>query len=366
MYLAPESSENRKILLQMNFRRFNLKILILFFLLISALPAKAQFEYPVTLPFASQKASVSQTVGLTDINIVYYSPGVKGREVWGKLVPYGEVWRAGANENTVISFTHDVKIEGKALAAGKYGLHMIPGEQEWTLIFSKNYTSWGSYFYKPEEDALRVNVKPQPTEHTEWLTYEFTDREPKSAMTALRWAKLRVPFKIEVDVDAIVTESLRKELRSMPYWGWTGLCQAADYCIEHNVNIDEAAKWIDRSIALDKNFTNLSVKSKLMHNKGNEKQASELMQQAIGVGNEGELTNYAYQLLEKESKPDQALEILKMSVKKNPESWTAYYNLAQAYQKTGDIKNAENNYKKAITKAPQNQRAKIEEAMKRF
>ncbi len=159
----------------------------------------------------SLKAGAMQRLGTdTDITIEYSRPGVKGRKIWGALVPYGMApgnqysrnqpfpWRAGANENTTIEFNKDVLIEGKPLAAGKYGLHMIPSEKEWTIIFSKNNSSWGSFSYNQEEDALRVKVTPVAAPFQEWLTYGFEDLAGKSATAFLHWEQLRVPFKISL------------------------------------------------------------------------------------------------------------------------------------------------------------------------
>jgi hypothetical protein len=152
------------------------------------------------LPLASQRAAVSQRLGLTTISIVYHRPLTRGRKVWGDLVPLGQVWRAGANENTVITFTDPVAVEGQPLAKGSYGLHMIPNEGSWTVIFSKNSTSWGSFTYDEKEDALRVNVKPAATDTHDALTYDFDELAPDSAVVTMRWEKVAVPFKVAVDV----------------------------------------------------------------------------------------------------------------------------------------------------------------------
>ena len=148
----------------------------------------AQENMPVPQP--SPAATVKQTVGIAEIKIVYHRPGVKNRKIWGGLVPYGEIWRAGANENTIITFSHPVKVEGKDLPAGTYGLHMIPTEGSWTIVFSKNSTSWGAYFYKESEDAVRIPVKAAPAEYHEWLTYEFSDLTDSSAVFSLRVIKV--------------------------------------------------------------------------------------------------------------------------------------------------------------------------------
>ena len=167
---------------------------------------------------------VTQRIGITDVTINYHRPMVNKRKVWGGLVPYGQVWRAGANENTTIKFTDPVTIEGKPLPKGTYGLHMIPGENEWTVIFSKNSTSWGSFTYDQAEDALRVTVKPQAAEFHEALTYDFDDVGPDSSVVTLRWEKVAVPFKVGVNTHEIVAaEPAQPASRAGPvHLGWMG------------------------------------------------------------------------------------------------------------------------------------------------
>lgn len=183
--------------------------LVLILALLLALPSQALAQGAQVRP--SLKAGVMQRLGAdTDITIAYSRPGVKGRKIWGALVPYGMApgnqysknqpfpWRAGANENTTIEFSKDVLIEGKPLAAGKYGLHMVPSEKEWTIIFSKNNSAWGSFSYNPEEDALRVTVTPVAAPSQEWLAYGFEELAGKSATAFLHWEQLKVPFKISL------------------------------------------------------------------------------------------------------------------------------------------------------------------------
>jgi hypothetical protein len=191
-------------------RRFSLTFcLVLSLTLLLVLPS-AGFAQEKKVP-ASLKASVTQRLGLdTDITIEYSRPGVKGRKIWGDLVPYGLApgnkyskdkpypWRAGANENTTIQFNKDVLIEEKPLPAGKYGIHIIPSEKEWVIIFSKNNSAWGSFAYNQEEDALRVTVTPVKAPHQEWLIYGFDDLAGTSATAYLHWEQLKVPFKIKL------------------------------------------------------------------------------------------------------------------------------------------------------------------------
>src|SRR6476620_10044881 len=208
------------------------------------------------LPRDSQHAKVIQRVGITDITINYHRPLVKGRKVWGGLVPYGQVWRAGANENTTIEFTDPVTVEGKPLAKGVYGLHMIPGENEWTVIFSKNSSAWGSFTYNQAEDAVRVNVKPQTAEMKEALAYEIDGVTTDSAVVTLRWEKVAVPFKVGVNTHEIVAESLHGQLRGLPQYTWDGWDDAASYLLASKYNLEEALKYEDRSIGVEERYDN--------------------------------------------------------------------------------------------------------------
>src|SRR3954453_16246715 len=191
--------------------------------LLLVLTAGAALAQQLDLPRPSPNASVTQMVGITDITIKYSRPGVKGREVWGKLVPYGEVWRTGANENTTIKFSTPVKIEGHELPAGLYGLQTIPTQGDWTVIFSKDAQLWGAFDYKQEHDALRVQVKPAPAEPQERMGFEVNDLTDTSAKVVLRWEKLQVPFKIEVDTPKLVADAAKGALR------WQSSYQAANY-----------------------------------------------------------------------------------------------------------------------------------------
>lgn len=188
----------------------------LFCLLLAAMPVISPAQsFVLDLPLQSQRAEISQRIGITDITISYHRPLVNDRKVWGALVPYGQVWRAGANENTTITFSDPVQIEGKPLDKGTYGLHMIPTANEWTIIFSKNSTSWGAFTYDQAEDALRVTVKPQTADMHNALTYDFDQLQPDSALVELEWEKIAVPFKVSVDVHDVVEASLKKQLRNL-------------------------------------------------------------------------------------------------------------------------------------------------------
>ncbi|MCB0588918.1 MAG: DUF2911 domain-containing protein [Phaeodactylibacter sp.] len=233
--------------------------LVFFFVFVSL---KAQPA--LTTPQVSQKAFTGQTVGLTDIVVKYHRPAVKGREIWGKLVPMNAVWRAGANENTIIKFSTDVRIEGQELAAGAYGLHMIPTEDKWTIIFSNETNSWGSFGYDPKEDALRVEVLPQKAERFhEFLTYEFEDLGAGNATCVLKWGEKAVPFRIETDVHEVVLASIRNELRNIEQFNPQAWQEAANYCLQNDINHEEALGWASRSVFMSPNPQNIIAKARL-------------------------------------------------------------------------------------------------------
>ena len=212
----------------------------------------------MNLPRQSQHAMVSQRVGITDITINYHRPLVGGRKVFGpgSAQAYGQVWRAGANENTTIEFTSDVMVEGKPLAKGVYGLHMIPGETDWTIIFSKNSTSWGSFTYDQAEDALRVTVKSHPAEMEEALAYDFDNVKANEATIVLRWEKVAVPVQVSVDTNGTVLASLHNQLRARAQYEWPAWSEASEYLMANKMSADEALKDADRSIAIEDRFEN--------------------------------------------------------------------------------------------------------------
>jgi DUF2911 family protein len=237
--------------------------------------AQTQFQTPRPSP----AASVSQTIGVTEVTIRYSRPGVKGRQIWGGLVPYNEVWRTGANENTTIQFSTPVKVEGHELPAGSYGLQTIPTEGDWTLILSKDADLWGAFDYKQEHDALRVPLKPQPADPRERMSFEFDDLTDNSATVVLRWEKLAVPFKLEVDTPKQVMAKAQEAVR------WQTPYQAANWCLQANDPscLDAAGRWLDASIALDGNFYNYRAKANLLAKKGDSKGAVAAAEKALAA-----------------------------------------------------------------------------------
>src|SRR5207237_2621645 len=220
----------------------------------------AQNEF--NLPYVSQAAEVKQRVALTDIAVKYHRPLVNGRKIWGGLVPYGKVWRVGANENTTIEFSDPVSVEGKPLAKGVYGLHMIPNPESWSVIFSKTNTTWGSYSYDQQDDALRVNVKPKPLSETkEAMEFDFEDLIPDSTAVTLRWEKLCVPFTVSINDADQTLENIRAQLKGRDQLTWQALDEGAQFCLTRKVNLDEALRWADASIQNEERFENLSTKA---------------------------------------------------------------------------------------------------------
>lgn len=303
---------------------------------------------PLTLPESSSEATVKQRVGLTDMTISYHRPAVNKRTVWGDLVPYDQVWRAGANENTSVTFSSPVMVEGKKLAAGTYGLHMIPTQKDWTVIFSNVASAWGSFSYDEKEDAARMTVTPKEAPFQERLGYTFDEPTDKSVQIVMRWEKLAVPLRVEVDTPAVVVASLRSELRGLPRFFWQGWNQAANYALRNDVSLDEAMQWADRSIQINENFTNLRTKAALVEKKGDVKTAEQLRAKGMRIATEADINTYGYQLLGQD-KTAEAIEIFRKNVKDHPQSWNVYDSLGEAYDRKGDKKLAIENYRKAFS-----------------
>ena len=317
----------------------------------------------IDAPRQSQEAYVKQKIGLTWVSVHYHSPSVtdgrgndRSGKVWGQLVPYGQLWRAGANENTVVAFSDDVKVEGKALAAGKYGLHMEPGEKEWTVVFSKNTSSWGSFFYKEEEDALRVTVTPrQIQDKREWLSYDFTNRKGGTAELALSWEYLQVPIQIEVDVHALAIQNFKDELRGVSAFSWQGWNQAATYCLQNDVELEQGLAWAERSIAggfgAEANYNTLSTKALILAKLNRQEEADNTMAKAVEVGNVFQIHQYG-RLLIGRGQTDKALEVFKKNADMHPKTWPINVGLARGYSAVGNYKKALNHAKIALGNAP--------------
>ena len=319
----------------------------------------------LNLPRQSQHALVTQRIGITDVTINYHRPLANGRQIWGKVVPYGQVWRAGANENTIITFTDPVTIEGQPLDKGTYGLHMIPGESEWTVIFSKNSTAWGSFTYKQDEDALRVKVKPQTADLHDALAYDFDDVKPDSTVVTMRWEKVAVPFKVHVNVNDLVTASIQRQLHGLNQYYWEGWDDAANYYLTNKIDLDEALKDEDQSIQIEERYDNLLNKSRILEALGRKGDADTFRSKALDKANALQLYFYGRQL-QGEKKQEEALAIFRSTAKKFPDYWTTHLGMARVYSAQGDFDNAVKEAKLSLTSAPEANKNTIEAYAKRL
>ncbi len=348
-----------------------------FAIAITIMAAIAGFAQPVTTPRTpSPAASVSQTIGISVVTVNYSRPSVKGREIWGKLVPYGwnrqgfgngnsAPWRAGANENTTIRFTHPAKVEGQTVPPGEYGLFfVVNADNTGEVILSKDHQSWGSFFYEPEHDQLRTKIQLRENAFTEMLTYDFINNTKNSSELVLNWEKKQLPVKIEFAVDDIVMANAAQELKNTAGFTPQGFISAANYSLQNKTHLEQGLKWIDQAIAINRNFAALSVKSNLLRAMNNTAEADKLMNEAIAIANEVELNAYGYQLLAA-GQTDKAIEILALNAKWFPQSPNCFDSLGEAYAIKGDKKNAIANFKKSLSmNPPPNVKANSEKFLK--
>jgi tetratricopeptide (TPR) repeat protein len=257
-----------------------------------------------------------------------------------------QVWRAGANANTVIEFSTPVQIEGKPLPAGKYGLHMIPKADSWTIIFSKMAAAWGSYTYDEKEDALRVEVKPRENAMEEALEYEFDELKPDSTLVVLKWEKLAVPFRVSVtDADAVIPH-IREELRGHAAYEWQKLYEAAEYCLAKKINLEEALKWVDQSIRLEERFENLLVKSDILRALNKPDEAKAPAAQALEKATAPQLYSRARRV-QTEKRDAEAMEIFQMVAKRFPQHVFGHLSQARIKSAAGDFAGAADSVKQA-------------------
>lgn len=330
----------------------------------------------------NQKSVVKQYIGaLPYVEVVYNSPDVTGPngqsrkgQIWGGLVPYGfnalgfglstaenpSPWRAGANENTTIEFSHDMLVESKEIPAGKYGFHIAPAETgPWTVIFSKDNNHWGSFFYKEENDALRVKVEPMAVEFTEWLTFDFIDRQATSATLALKWEEKGVPIKIEVPNSAdLHIAQIQSELNNNLGFSFVHYQNAANYALGAG-KLDKALEWADMAISApffgQRNFGTLQTKAGVLRAMGKNDEAMEIMDEAIRMDGAGVFAIHGYgRQLIAAGKKKEALEVFKYNLKRNEGAWPTNYGLARGYSALGDYKNALKYLKLAKANVPAN------------
>ena len=296
------------------------------FIFVLSVPALAQLPVSLKLPRASPFETRSITIGLTTISFEYSSVGIKGREVWGGLVPYDQVWRIGANENTIFEVTDDVLIDGQPLKAGRYAMHSIPGEDSWILIFSTFSEAWGSYFYDESEDALRIEVTPEKMNSTyEWMKFSFEEYTDTSVDMSMKWAGLKVPFRVEVPME-VTFQNIKDQFRTAPAFAWQGWYQGAEYSLNKGYEMETGLQWIDRAIGGNRSVQTLSVKGKLL----------------AETGKTGEAEELAATLTSEFSS-----------------EWTAYTNAADIYKRINQTGKAVEALQKALELAPENRKGGI-------
>lgn len=312
-------------------------------------------SFVLDLPDPSQGAEISQRIGITNVTINYHRPLVKNRKIWDGLVPYGKVWRAGANINTTITFSDPVAIEGKPLDKGTYGLHMIPTADEWTIIFSKNSTSWGAFTYDQAEDALRVSVKPRAADMHDALTYDFDQLQPDSAVVLLEWEKLAVPFKVSVDVHDVVQASLKKQLRNLSQYTWISWDDAANYLLTEKLALDDALTYANKSIENEDRYDNEMTKSKVLRALNRKDDAAVAEKKALDLANPLQVHLYGRQL-QGEKRNEEAFAIFRENAKKHPDQWFVHTGLARMYCAQGKFDDATKEMKLAVAAAPDSQK----------
>ncbi len=346
-----------------------LKIKLLIAAVITAFSCVAQMDLPAS--GGNPRALVSEEVGITSITIKYSRPDVNKREgkIWGdgNLIPYGfstqnfttntnvSPWRAGANENTTISFEHDVKVEGQPLKAGIYSIHIAMAADNATLIFNNKIDAWGSFYYDEKYDALRVNIKPAALEKSvEYLKYEFIEHKEKYCVIALQWEKLSLPFKVEVDVDNIVLERLREDLTNRKGFTPALLLQATQFCFNKNINLEEALDWSKRAIdgiGGQKTFITLRNLATAYEKLNRITEADSTMSEALLIATANQYTAYGRQLIT-QKRADKALDVFKASLKRYGDMFGVNSGLMSGYSAKGDFKNAIKFAEKASLQAP--------------
>lgn len=351
----------------------------LMLILLTTLISATSNSQGITTPrIPSPAAVVTQTIGISTITINYSRPAVKGREVWGNLVPYGWVvqgfgagneapWRAGANENTTIKLSHDAKIEGQTVPAGTYGLfYVINKDNSGELVLSKDSRSWGSFWYNPKQDLLRAKIQIRDIPHTELLTYDFSNTTKNTVELDLNWEKKQFPVKIEFDVDNIVMANATEELKGPTGFNWQGYSSAANYALQNKINYEQALKWIDQAIAQNSAFPTLNIKANLLKEMGKTAESDKMMKDAISIATENELNLYGYQLMN-QGNHDKAIEIFILNTQRHPKSANTWDSLGEAYVTKGDKKNAVINFKKSLTmNPPANTKANSEKYLKQL
>ena len=338
--------------------RSYIKISVIIYYLLIAVPSNAQWEFRdiivndnITYPETSKKASISNTIGITEVKIDYHSPAVRNRIVFGGLVPFGKVWRAGANESTTITFQDDVLIQNRPLNRGIYGLHIIPNKEEWTVIFSKNHTQWGSFYYNEDEDVLRISVKPETILHQEFLQYDFTSIEANKVDLELKWSTLKVAFTISVNEVATTMAVIKDELRTLPRFSWRGNREAALFLWLHDSHLHTAMELIERSIDYERRFENVYLKALIYKSLGDKENYKVLLNEAVDLGNENKFMYVIREALGHHNSPEKCFELLDIASIYFPKSYQVNLLRGRAYGWLGEMEDAKMAFVKALSLA---------------
>ena len=307
-------------------------------------------------PRKSQAAKVVQAIGPVQVAVKYHRPAVKDREIFGSLVPYGKIWRAGANENTIFWTSAPTRINGQDLPAGKYGLHIIPEKDKATLILSKEADTWGSFAYNSENDALRAEMKVKNGKgKVEHLAYYFTDLTPDGATCVLAWNDTRMSFRVEADVHDLVVADLKKQLQTQAGWSWQGWHEAASYCLNNETHLDQGMKWAGRSVFMNPNPNNMAVKAKLYAATHPDKPKATAMTASLEKDMSAHSLSWkeynaaAQLILANEGSNEKAMEWMKKSIEMNA-NMTNMMSKADLLEKMGHADKAAKVRKKAIEK----------------
>ncbi len=343
--------------------------------LLGTLAVQAQITTPRT---PSPAATVTQTIGISTVSVNYSRPKVNGREVWGKLVPYGwnvqpfgagnsAPWRAGANENTILTLSHPAKIEGQLVPAGSYGLFLVINQDNsGEVVLSKEYQSWGSFFYDPKADQVRAKIQLRDIPNTETLTYDFINLTKNGGELVLSWEEKQFPIKIEFAVDEIVMANAAQELKGFTGFSPQGRIAAANYALANRINQEQAIGWIDQVIQTNRTFQALNIKAGLLKQIGKTAEAEKTMTDAMAIATENELNVYGYQLMG-ENNQTKAIEIFALITQRYPKSANAWDSLGEAYALKGDKTNAIKSFKKSLSlNPPENVKVNSEKYLKQL
>ena len=325
---------------------------------VGVVPARAQAPAIVMLPPDSPAASVTQTLGLTTLSVSYHRPSVKGRAIWGGLEPYDSVWRAGANQNTVLTSSSAFTVGGTSLPAGRYAVHMIPTKTTWTVILSRQANAWGSFSYAKGEDAARTTVTPRATELAEQLQYTFDAIVDSTALLTMRWERLAVTVPITINVTRVVMDSLTQQYRGMPRFWPQAWLEGARWALSHNAPMAVAEAWADTSLQMQVTFAALRTKAAIQERRGNIDGATSLRAQALAVATQADLEALGFQTLRTGSATE-ATALFRRTVAEHPRSWRAFEGLGDALVRAGKADEARGNYQKALSLAPESQRARL-------